>query len=605
MKQAETRIEEAETRTQEAEGRTERAKTRTERAEMRIEEAEVRTEQAKTRTERAEMRTGEAEVRTEQAKTQTEQANARTEKAENSEEGLRASELSYRRLFEAAQDGILILDIHTGRIRDVNPFLIELLGSSYSEMIGRTVGELSPFKDIESNKVMLDRLQKDGYVRYEDLPLETSDGRRIAVEFVCNVYQVGDKKVSQCNIRDITERKESEEKMRAMQAELEQTNHDLVKRSEEIQYFYHTLSHELKTPLTSAREFISILIDGLAGELNPTQLSYLRMAKESCTDLAVYINDLLDATRLDTGKMRIELKPVSLALIIQRAIAVMEPVAAGKNIRLREEVDSHMTDVMADKSRIMQILTNLLNNALKFTSDGGEIIVKLGEDPKSSEYVQISVTDTGCGIPEDQIDHLFHRFFQVRNGDATPKTGVGLGLYLCREMVSLHGGNIWVESILGKGSTFSFTIPKHGPIAGHVLIIDDDRELNKALCHILDDNGFDVATVAGGREALESIGQKNPDVVVLDLKMAGLDGPSTLQEIRRNFGPIPVIVHTGYPESDLMQRALESSPFTLLEKPCSHQKFLETVRQVCRDTEALAKPKPKNKQTMPAVNASA
>jgi PAS domain S-box-containing protein len=132
------------------------------------------------------------------------------------EEALRVSELSYRRLFEAAQDGILILEIGTGRITDVNPFLSKLLGFSHTEMMGRTVGELSPFKDMESNEIMLERLQRRGYVRYEDLPLETSDGRRIAVEFVSNVYQAGDKKVIQCNIRDITERKTSDQQLRLL-----------------------------------------------------------------------------------------------------------------------------------------------------------------------------------------------------------------------------------------------------------------------------------------------------------------------------------------------------------------------------------------------------
>ena len=125
-------------------------------------------------------------------------------------QALRASELSYRRLFEAAKDGILILDIDTGRITDVNPFLYKLLGFSRGEMIGKTVGELSPFKDIESNQVMLERLQKNGYVRYENLPLETRDGRKIAVEFVSNVYQAGDCNVIQCNVRDITERRQAE-----------------------------------------------------------------------------------------------------------------------------------------------------------------------------------------------------------------------------------------------------------------------------------------------------------------------------------------------------------------------------------------------------------
>jgi PAS domain S-box-containing protein len=132
---------------------------------------------------------------------------------EQSIESLRSSEVRYRRLFEAAQDGILILDATTGRITDVNPFLVKLLGFTVSEMLDKTVGELSPFKDIESNKIMLDRLQRDGYVRYDNLPLETRDGHHIAVEFVCNVYGEDDSDVIQCNIRDITDRKKRQEEL--------------------------------------------------------------------------------------------------------------------------------------------------------------------------------------------------------------------------------------------------------------------------------------------------------------------------------------------------------------------------------------------------------
>jgi PAS domain S-box-containing protein len=231
--QAETRTEQAKTRTQQAETRKEQTGTHSEQSETRTEQAETRaeqtktraeqfvtqTDQAKTHTKQAEMRIEQAGMQRKQAATQTEQAETRREQADTKteqsktgamEKALRASELSYRRLFEAAKDGILILDVETGRINDVNPFLIKLLGFSKEEMMGKTVGELSPFKDIEENKVMLSRLQKDGFVRYEDLPMETRDGRKVAVEFVCNVYKAGDVNVIQCNVRDITVRKQTE-----------------------------------------------------------------------------------------------------------------------------------------------------------------------------------------------------------------------------------------------------------------------------------------------------------------------------------------------------------------------------------------------------------
>jgi len=204
IEEAEARTERAEVRTEEAETRAQRAEARTAHAETRIEQAETRSEQAKTRTEQAKARTEQAEMRTEQAETRSEQAETRSEQA------IQDSEVSYRRLFEAVKDGILILDINTGRINDVNPFLVALLGFSRDEMLGKTVGELSPFKDIEDNQAMLERLQRTGFVRYEDLPLQARDGRKMEVEFVSNVYEDGGKKVIQCNIRDLTERKRTE-----------------------------------------------------------------------------------------------------------------------------------------------------------------------------------------------------------------------------------------------------------------------------------------------------------------------------------------------------------------------------------------------------------
>lgn len=186
-----------------------------------MKEAEARTAQANTRT-------AEAEMRVVQANTRTEQSEAQTVRAETSERKMRASEMSYRRLFEAAKDGIMILEVETGRITDVNQFIIDLLGFSLAEMLGRTVGELSPFKDIESNRVMLARLQQEGYVRYDDLPLETKDGRKIAVEFISNVYQAGDGNVIQCNIRDLTGHKQMQLVLNRMAAIVESSDDAII-----------------------------------------------------------------------------------------------------------------------------------------------------------------------------------------------------------------------------------------------------------------------------------------------------------------------------------------------------------------------------------------
>lgn len=371
----------------------------------------------------------------------------------------------------------------------------------------------------------------------------------------------------------------------AVQAELtlEESNKNLLQKNQEIKNFYHTVSHELKTPLTSAREFISIVMDGLAGPLNETQQEYLSIARESCNRLRVSINDLMEATRLETGKLALEMKPGSLAGLIEQLFTILGPVAVRKQITLTQEVQPDLPDFCFDPNRVMQVMVNLLNNALKFTPDHGRVTVTAGESPDHPGYVKVCVKDTGCGLAPTEVERIFERLYQVPNseGGSQQGLGLGLGLYISRELVQSHGGKIWVESEPGKGSTFCFVITKKQPSENiHALLVDDDARTLELMRRALECEGLKVTTAANGAVALEKMRQELPHVVVTDLEMPEMGGAETLQHIRKNWGLLPVIILTGFPDNEHMRRAMEFSPFTLLAKPCQMTQLVRTIRSL-------------------------
>ncbi|ETX01546.1 MAG: hypothetical protein ETSY1_06980 [Candidatus Entotheonella factor] len=240
------------------------------------------------------------------------------------------------------------------------------------------------------------------------------------------------------------------------------TNAELRRRNEEICSFYHMLSHELKTPLTAVREFVAIVIDGLAGPINDTQREYLSIAKESCDQMTLGLNDLLDVARLDTGKLNIEPSLTAMATVVKQAVTMMSPMARSVAIDLSYQVEPALPDLMMDARRIMQVLTNLIGNALKFTAAGGQVTVRVNQLPPEQDGVLVSVQDTGRGIAPELRSRIFERLYQAREEDEVFEGGLGLGLYICREVIKLHRGEIWVESTPGQGSTFLFTLPPYG-----------------------------------------------------------------------------------------------------------------------------------------------
>jgi len=252
-----------------------------------------------------------------------------------------------------------------------------------------------------------------------------------------------------------------QEALEAHRRRLQEINHELLQKNQEIQNFYHMISHELSSPLTSAQEYVSMVLDGMAGSLNDKQRRFLEIARENCNQMCIHVNDLLDVTRLQTNKFAIHVRPFPMAKLVQGIVASMSSVAKDKGISLELVIESDLPDVLIDEKRITQVLNNLLSNALKFTPEGGEITVGVADNPLALEFILVSVRDTGRGIKPDKLPHIFDRLYQVTSSDWMTHQGLGLGLYICRELVRLHGGEISVQSEPGKGSTFSFSLPKH------------------------------------------------------------------------------------------------------------------------------------------------
>jgi PAS domain S-box-containing protein len=362
-------------------------------------------------------------------------------------------------LLDLAQDAIVVRDMR-GRILFWSRGAEVMYGWLSAEALGQNVGELlrtefsEPAEDVEAT--LLGAGQWEGEAIHY-----TRDGARVIVASRWALQRDPDgvpvRVLTLTN--DITERKRADSELLFL-TEREEIRKEQMRFKDE---FLSHVSHELRTPLTAIKQFTTILLGGLAGELNKEQREYQQIVLKNTGQLQSMIDDLLEVTRLETGKLSVESERVSVSDAVTDTLNTLQVTAGVKGVTISCELLADLPSAYADRTRLRQILIILLDNAIKFSLEGGAARIAARVLPDDPRFLLLEVSDTGCGISPDVIERIFERLYQIPGATQTSREGLGLGLYICKELVTRQGGHIWVASQPHRGSTFSFTVPVFVP----------------------------------------------------------------------------------------------------------------------------------------------
>jgi PAS domain S-box-containing protein len=513
-------------------------------------------------------------------------------------------------IIESSDDAIISTDLR-GTIRSWNRGAERLYGYTEAEAIGAPVTMLIPSaRQYEESRILASIGRGELISHYETIR-QNKDGTEIDVSLTASPIRnrngevIGMSKTA----RDIVWRKrveEERERLLVRESESRATAEEANRLKDE---FLATISHELRSPLNAILGWARLLRDP---EVREQQLDRaLEIIERNSQAQARLIEDLLDVSRIVSGKLSVQMRPVNMNTTTEGVITDMRPAAEAKGIALRLKADEEI-ELIGDSDRLQQVVWNLISNAIKFTPEGGRIEVEL---KRAGERAELRVSDTGRGITPEFLPHVFDRFRQAVGSDARGRAGLGLGLTIVRYIVEAHGGSVKAESAgAGMGATFICKFPLAGvkqeavpaieprrprlarppegaaeqPLSGlKVLVVDDDEDARDVLKAALNSYGADVTTAIDAPQALDALASEKMDVLVSDINMPGMDGYELIRRIRsmepERGGQIPAIALTAYARAEDRLRALQSGYQTHVPKPVEPAELEAVVAMLARN----------------------
>jgi PAS domain S-box-containing protein len=483
---------------------------------------------------------------------------------------LRESEARFAKAFDASPLVLTISSLETGRLLEVNETFVNATGFSREEAIGKTTVELGLWAKPTEREEEMETVRQIGHVRNAEYVFQTRNGEIIGLLSAEHI-QIGGESFALTVIQDITEHKRAEQERERLLLREQIARQQAEEASRLKDEFLATVSHEIRTPLNAILGWSQML---MTKKINPNDMQgAIETIYRNAKSQAQLIEDILDVSRIITGKIRLEPHPISLAPLIQTAVESLRPAIEAKNIRLQMRLDFEPRMVSADPNRLQQVVWNLVSNAIKFTPEKGSVSIELESDASRTKII---VSDTGKGIDAEFLPFVFERFRQADGSSTRKHGGLGLGLAIVRHIVELHGGSVEVNSEgADKGTTFTVYLPlAQFPVSDageklkldsgeaqtsvydskikglRILLIDDEADTLDLLGVILKQSGAEVkseSTAAGGLEILK---QWQPDVIISDIAMPVEDGYSFIKKLRtlppEQGGTIPVIALTAY-----------------------------------------------------------